>query len=546
MSNATHAFLAFARDGVAVVAVADPSAPELVATIPLPYASALALDGVTLYVACGSAGLFMVDVSEPSQPLISSTVYNPTPAVLDVFINNNEAYLATADGLVVLNKADLSVIATYPQFSGFMHGTGDLLACSGTGAVLLDVSQPSAIVQVAAYGQGYVSGIAFARGILFIGRRNSVELVDMSTPATPQPLGALSADDFATDFVVDGDRIYIAQTGGKLSVYDFSTPANAQLLGEWSTSGYARKLSVHGTLAAVAEYHSGLRLIDVTDASAPTQLGALERFSDVRSALVTNESLVLFAKPDLVLLNAQTREVETRVALVDAYGAVAHAGRIFVANGATGVGVFDAASLTSLGTLPVPSYAPTVAVSGGVIYVASSQTSTVYTFDMNTLDALNSYALPFIAHDLFFEQSTVLIASEDTVARFALPDLAAVEGHSAAGAGWRILPVGDLIVSSTYGRVVAVNAADLSPAWSAPLTADPNAEGVPTAVLVGDRLFASFRDSLSLLDPATGEIRDSVQLEAEAYSLEAYGPYLVVPHGSGGFTVLDTRVTFPE
>ena len=90
------AFVACGRAGVHIVDVSNPSTPLEVATVTARGpAQGVAVAGATLYVANGPYGLRLYNISTPSQPVQLGSAF-PTYNVLKVAVNGGMAYLAAA------------------------------------------------------------------------------------------------------------------------------------------------------------------------------------------------------------------------------------------------------------------------------------------------------------------------------------------------------------------------------------------------------------------------------------------------------------------
>ncbi|NUN12956.1 MAG: alkyl hydroperoxide reductase [Myxococcales bacterium] len=92
--------------GIATVDITDPTAPTVLAHIPIGgQAEVVVLDGNTAYFASGAAGLVIVDVSDPMEPKVLSTTDTPGTAV-GIDYHSGKAFVASWNDTWVFDVAD--------------------------------------------------------------------------------------------------------------------------------------------------------------------------------------------------------------------------------------------------------------------------------------------------------------------------------------------------------------------------------------------------------------------------------------------------------
>lgn len=255
--------------GLRVVNVSDPTNPVEVGFYDTPgYALAVHVVGGYAYVADGDAGLRVIDVSDPAAPS-EAGFYDPEEGwgVHDVFSTRGYVYLLTSDGLWVMDVLD----PTSPQEIGFYdirQGRGDAW---GYGTSLyrdLFVEEDYAYVT---WRFDYPYRCSF---------EESVRVVDVSEPAQPREVSRLPG----------GGKVYVA--GGYayraeesfLRVMDVSNPAMPQQVGFYYTLGYPSDVFVVGGYAYLAAGGGdGLRVISVSDPAVLQVVGfsAVNRATDI-------------------------------------------------------------------------------------------------------------------------------------------------------------------------------------------------------------------------------------------------------------------------
>src|SRR3972149_6016900 len=191
--SGSYAYVAAGSSGLQVVNVSNPSSPFIAGYMDTPgNANDVKIVGQYAYVADGSTGLSIIDISNPVTPLFTGTIDTPETA-WDVVVSGNYAYIA--DGLSGLQVLDISNPAV-PTLAGSVDtpGTAKGVAISGNYAVIADSS--------------------------------SVKIIDISNPGNPQIVGTAGITDDAVDVIAYGNIAYVAAYTGGLITIGFTDPAN--------------------------------------------------------------------------------------------------------------------------------------------------------------------------------------------------------------------------------------------------------------------------------------------------------------------------------
>ena len=187
------AYVAAGSAGLQIVDVSNRMSPHIFASLALPgNANDVKLDGTRAYVAAGTAGLHIVDISNPSAPRLLGSVDTPGEAY-DVRASGNLAYVA--DGPSGLQIVDVSS-PDHPRIVGAVVTPG----------VAHGVDVKGSIAVIAA---GF----------------NGLQVVNVANPAAPVRLGGVSLSDEAKDVVLNGTVAYVADYTGSLQVVSVANPA---------------------------------------------------------------------------------------------------------------------------------------------------------------------------------------------------------------------------------------------------------------------------------------------------------------------------------
>jgi hypothetical protein len=208
-------------------------APTSLSSVAIPgYANNVDVNGNFAYIAAGSAGLQIVNVSNPGSPVVVGSLDTPGNAN-DVRVVGNVAYVADGFG----------------------------------GLRMIDVSNPSAPVFLGAFDTpGEANDVVVVNSIAFVADGTSgLQIISVSSPAAPllvrqvdTPGTARGVDVFENIAVVADDS-----PSNGLRVIDISNPAAAAIVGNLSLAGPVLDVAIDRGYAFVAAYTSGLHVVDV-------------------------------------------------------------------------------------------------------------------------------------------------------------------------------------------------------------------------------------------------------------------------------------------
>jgi len=270
----------------------DPSNMTQIADVPIDVATGAARIGSTLYL-IGDSGVQVWDITTPSAPQLARTVAMPTFAPDQVAV--------TALGPLVLTHTDRAVLI---DASDAQHPT---MRAQFTVPVGVNAHAAAFDATHVYFGEeGYGIGVADRNTLAPIGRFDAdlppalaardiedisvnvghaylavwgygVIIADLANPAAPVELGRFEFP-FVSAIEAHGDRVYAASTtnGGVFRIIDVSDPTAPTQLGELATS-QTYDLTVRGNYAYLADGadfgDGGLRIVDISDPTAPALVG---------------------------------------------------------------------------------------------------------------------------------------------------------------------------------------------------------------------------------------------------------------------------------
>ena len=239
------AYAAIDFGGLATVDMSDPAAPRLLATFRTPgQALSIGVAGTTAAVTNRLSGLELIDVSDPAAPAARGSYFAEGYAI-DVAVVGARAYVIDTPG-------GLSIVD--------LTQTGDELAARGT----LATRERSAAVAVGTLRRDGAETTLAA----LMSSESTLELVDVSDPTAPTPLGtyrdpgrpgtggyiAAAATGGLVHVELEGPLAFLSDAYPPflLQVVDVSDPAAPAPVAEYAPSGPPRDMAVAGPLVLLA------------------------------------------------------------------------------------------------------------------------------------------------------------------------------------------------------------------------------------------------------------------------------------------------------
>jgi hypothetical protein len=134
-----------------------------------------------------------------------------------------------------------------------------------------NVSQIPVEPSTSMLGMG-VHTVAVSGSYAFATTSKGFSVFDVSDPAIPIQVNSVRRGwGKVVDLVVRDKHVYFGDS--TLSVYDISNPEAPYLAGELFVSGQPHDMAVAGNFAYVLDFEAGLRVIDITDPSQPSEIG---------------------------------------------------------------------------------------------------------------------------------------------------------------------------------------------------------------------------------------------------------------------------------
>jgi len=266
-----------------VIDITNPQAPTEVGTFGTKgYFYRMAVNGSIGYLAGSWSILHTVDLSNPAEAFeLGVSNEECSNIVYDIAVRGNYAYTACAtQGFYVFdisdpNQPDFVTAIDYPADDiGWLVTAGDYLYVSDTHYILriYSLANPAAPESVNFINPFYAAVHGAANGFLYVSTYYGFAIYSLSNPTTPQLLGScnFSGSSNMLDLAPNGNYIYAARGTGGLRVVDASDPSHPTEVNSipentWLVAASGNMLMTFGP--------DGLRAKDITDRLNPVTVG---------------------------------------------------------------------------------------------------------------------------------------------------------------------------------------------------------------------------------------------------------------------------------
>jgi len=287
--SGNYAYIANLYAGLSIINITDPTKPILVTTINTPdSAEHVLVEGDYAYVPSSWGQVFEIyDISDPSNPILAGSYSTTSLFIDDFFISGNYAYLTVGrtsrEGLEVVDISD----PTNPVYAGMcsspdLHVSTDVFVTGNYAYVVnfttlgvFDVSNPTNPSLVSLYPLSTELESIFISGVnAYIAARNDgLLVVNITNPTNPILLGSCITPT-AFEVYISSDFAYVVDLTDGLIVIDISNPKNPVIVNSYDTPDSASGVFVDGNYAYIADQLGGLQIYKISDPISPTYAGS--------------------------------------------------------------------------------------------------------------------------------------------------------------------------------------------------------------------------------------------------------------------------------
>lgn len=253
---------------------------RIAAALPLPgYAHRVTITGSTACIACGQAGLVLVDINEPLVPSVRGMLMDSLNEAWGVAANDSLAFVAYGNKelmIVDIRRPDsLTVrgILEYPQPAyGYSVALMDTFACIAADAqfILVDVSDaryPGLVFQY--YYPRSCRDISVSDGLGYVAIEQLGMAVWKLDTFPPRQTGSLDTPGNARGIATAGRYAFVADGRAGLFVADIGNPTEPLPAASIALSGYANAIAIRDSIAYVGCGSGGIAVVNIAEPSRP-------------------------------------------------------------------------------------------------------------------------------------------------------------------------------------------------------------------------------------------------------------------------------------
>jgi hypothetical protein len=253
------------------------------------------------YLAIYEEGLRIFDVTNPAHTTQVATFEASAPYGV-IAATDRYLFAPNSHGLQILDAVDPvapTIVGSFPVPGHFVTLAGHYaLIAQAKHVAIIDIAEPTAPIEVGSYDigksvnqivttgtPGSETAYAYASWeycdpVLAHGCEGGLRVLDISKPTAPIQVGTYTLPGAPRAIVLVGRHIYVAvalvgsHLINSLVILDLSTPTQPTQISTTTVPGFAKDLAVAGHYAYVTAWDEGLRVIDVANPAAPTEVGS--------------------------------------------------------------------------------------------------------------------------------------------------------------------------------------------------------------------------------------------------------------------------------
>lgn len=394
------------------------------------------LRGTHLYLARGTSGLQIIDVSAPSTPFLSNVLLagqqvNDVALAGDRLVVRSGAQTVRVYDLGAPTLPSLLGQTTLPGSPGDLDAALDLLAMvneQNDRVHFFDLSDPQAITQLGTLPLPRrptavdLEGDRLAIALSEPGFGFELLLVDVAAPTAPAVIGGAGVPGSAALIRLTADRIVVGGSGGA-SVVPLGAGTSPPLVGEYTgVFRTAQSIDLSGTRGAFLEGPLGaLHILDLTNPAAPVRIGGLSTSTSNSDLSLLGNLLGIAIQLGGVefwdITNAAAPILRSRFDTPRAHRLLLSGTRAYVAD-ETGLLILDLANPAApalLGSLPTSAPCLDLALSGNLLYLAG-ESSGLLVVDVSTPTSpllLQTVDTPGLARGVDRSGALLAVADDD-------------------------------------------------------------------------------------------------------------------------------------
>ncbi len=158
--------------------------------------------------------------------------------------------------------------------------------------------------------------VTVADSLAYYGNGAVLMVADISDPTSPQAVGEISFPDAIRGVTISGSFAYVSIGSYGLRIVDISTPSAPSEVGHY-IGWFARSTVVSGTYAYLTNGSSGLKILDVSSPAAPTEVGSCDTDGNVHDVAVLGDYAYLADFSGMRVIDISTPAAPSVVAFLE-------------------------------------------------------------------------------------------------------------------------------------------------------------------------------------------------------------------------------------
>jgi len=238
------------------------------------------------FVANGSAGLSIVNISNAASPTVTSS-YLTNGYTKEIFIDtvNNINYVFASDtikGLYILNSSNpnsllLDTLISYSGVNSVNRKNNYLFVALTNGNLkVLNVSQlPDSVNEVFTYNSANtVNHIEVSNNTAYlIENTTGIEFVNINNPVNPVQYSVFHSPGNCYNLKVSGNLVYVADGNVGISIINAANPVQPYFVSSYNTETNIRNIDYSPNFLFTAEGSSGVEVLNVFNVVEPESTG---------------------------------------------------------------------------------------------------------------------------------------------------------------------------------------------------------------------------------------------------------------------------------
>ena len=256
-------------------------------------AKSVVVNNEIAYVAAGWGGLKIIDMSNPFQPKIKSTL-DLAGYIKGVLISDNILYALNDVELYIIdinnpnNPEIIDSLNAPAKHTGIYVADGIAFLGYNNSLEIKDITNSLKVQHIASVDlTSAPNDIMVVDGIAYLAKDDSLQLINVNNPYLPQIISSLSVN--SESVFVDYDIAYVAAGSDGLQVIDVKNPFQPKIIGAVDTPGYAEHVIILDKIAYIADSRYGMHIIDVNNPFHPDIMFSIDTTGEVENIMIVND-----------------------------------------------------------------------------------------------------------------------------------------------------------------------------------------------------------------------------------------------------------------